>query len=255
MIHAVIPAAGQGKRMREGNASWKGTKKQLLELCGLPIIIHTLRIFQNTSSIDQIVCVIPREDLSAFENLISGRALTKVIGVVPGGERRQDSVRAGLAFLETKSNPDDIVLVHDGVRPLVTAAIIERVISAAEKFGGAVAAVPVRDSLKRISDDRVIEKTISRENVWAMQTPQAFRLGRLLQAYREAEGSGFLATDEAMLMERSGFPVHCIDGAIENIKITDPADLKIAELFLRERMTADRRGPDMDAPFGLPQGI
>lgn len=229
MIHAVIPAAGRGKRLG-GNV-----KKQFLKLCDLPVAVHTLAAFQNSPLINEIVCIASKEDLSFFERLISDHSLTKVTKILPGGERRQDSVRAGVSHLEGRSDPDDLVVVHDGVRPLVTPRLIEKVIEAAKEGGSAVAALPVADSLKEVSSDKMILKSLPRENIWAMQTPQVFRLGILLEAYRSAAEEGFEGTDEAMLVERLGFPIRCVEGSIENIKITTSPDLATAEVLLRAR--------------------
>lgn len=229
MIHAVIPAAGRGTRL--GGK----IKKQFLALQGLPVAVHTLTAFQDASLIDEIVCITSKEDLSFFERLVSDHSLTKVTKILPGGERRQDSVWAGISYLEEWSDQNDLVVVHDGVRPLVTPQLIERVIEAAKAEGSAVAALRVTDSLKQVSSDKMILRSLPRENVWAMQTPQVFRLGILLEAYRSAAQDGFEATDEAMLVERRGVPIRCVEGSIENIKITLPPDLETAEIFLRAR--------------------
>ncbi len=237
MTHAVIPAAGRGERMGSR------TKKQFLSLGGLPIIVHTLTVFQKSPLIDEIICVASKEDEPFLERLISRHALTKVTRVVPGGDRRQDSVQAAVDLLEEQHSAEDIVLVHDAVRPLVTLELIERVISAARKFGGAVAALPATDSLKEVSADGFIQKSIPREKIWSMQTPQAFRLALLIEAYRKAVGDRFSGTDVAMLVERTGAPIHCVQGLGENIKITTPSDLKMAELLLAAR-SAPEKGVD-----------
>lgn len=238
MTHAVIPAAGRGERMGSR------TKKQFLALCGLPVIIHTLAVFQKSPFIDEIICVASKEDHPFLGRLISQHALTKVKRVIPGGDRRQDSVQSAIDLLEEEQRPpDDIVLVHDGVRPLVTLELIEQVVSATQKFGGAVAALPVTDSLKEVSADHFIQKSVAREKIWSMQTPQAFRLALLSEAYREAARDRFSGTDEAMLVERIGAPIRCIQGLSENIKITTPSDLKMAELLLSAR-SAPEKGVD-----------
>lgn len=234
MTHAVIPAAGRGERMGSK------TRKQFLALCGRPVIVHTLSIFQKSPFIDDILCVASKEDHLFLERLIAEHGLTKVRRILPGGERRQDSVQVAIEYLEREGRPDDIVLVHDGVRPLVTPELIERVAREAYKSGGAVAALPVTDSLKEVSADGIIEKSVAREKIWSMQTPQAFRLSLLIEAYRKAAGDGFYGTDEAMLVERIGVPIRCIQGSSENIKITTPSDLKIAELLLSSRSASDR---------------
>jgi len=229
MIHAIIPAAGRGKRLGGD------IKKQFLTLCDLPVAVHTLTAFQYAPFIDQIVCISSKEDLSFFERLVSDHSLTKVTKVLPGGERRQDSVGAGLFYLGERCDRNDLVVVHDGVRPLVTPQLIEKVIEAAKEEGSAVAALPAADSLKQVSSDKMILKSLPRENVWMVQTPQVFRLGILIEAYRRAAQEGFEATDEAMLVEKLGLPIRCVEGSIENIKITLPPDLEMAEILLRAR--------------------
>lgn len=216
------------------------TRKQFLALCGRPVIVHTLSVFQRSSFIDDIICVSSEEDQPFLERLAAEHHLTKVKRILPGGERRQDSVQAAVDYLEKESRQNDLVLVHDGVRPLVTAELIERVAREAQKSGGAVAALPVTDSLKEVSADGLIEKSIAREKIWSMQTPQAFLLSLLIEAYRKAAGDGFYGTDEAMLVERIGVPIRCIQGSSENIKITTPSDLKIAEFLLSARGASDR---------------
>lgn len=235
MIHAVIPAAGQGKRL--GGS----IKKQFLTLCDLPIAVHTLTAFQTSPLIDEIICITSKDDLSFFERLVSDHSLTKVTKILPGGERRQDSIWAGLSCLAEWSDRNDLVVVHDGVRPLVTSQLIEKVIEAAREEGGAVAALPVTDSLKQVSSDKMILKSLPREKIWAMQTPQVFRLGILLEAYRRGAQQGLEATDEAMLVENLGWPIRCVEGSIENIKITLPPDLEIAEILLRARGSRPHR--------------
>lgn len=235
MIHAIIPAAGRGKRL--GGK----IKKQFLTLCDHPVAVHTLTAFQHSPLIDDIICICSKEDLSIFERLVSDHGLIKVTKILPGGERRQDSVWAGVSHLAERSDPNDLIAVHDGVRPLVTPQLIEKVIEAAKGEGSAVAALPVTDSLKQVSSDKMVLKSLPRENVWAMQTPQVFRLGILLKAYRTAAQEGFEATDEAMLVERLGLPIRCVEGSIENVKITLPSDLETAEIFLRARGSRPRR--------------
>jgi len=227
MVAVIIPAAGRGDRM--GATS---VKKQFLPLGGLPIVIHTLLAFQNAPDVQQIACAVATEDLSFFRSLISTHGLTKVRHVVPGGAHRQDSVGAALAALGSDVGPDDIILVHDAVRPFVSGGVIDLVISAARQFGGAVAACPVTDSLKQVAPDRMIIKSLSREGLWTMQTPQGFKMSTLSAAHQAAARDGFYGTDEAALVTHLGRPVYCVEGAIDNIKITTPADLAFAELFL-----------------------
>ncbi len=229
MVHALIPAAGLGVRLGEA------VKKQFLPLCGLPIIVHTLSVFEGSYAVDDLICMAPQEDLPLFEQMVLTAGFTKIKRVVPGGKTRQDSVGMGVALLEKEGDLSDVVLVHDGVRPFVTPLLIEQVVRKAQESGAAVAAMPVTDSLNRVSGDNVILTGVLRDNLWAMQTPQAFRLEILVRAFQKAVSDRFLGTDEASLVERLGFPVHCVAGLAENIKITTPSDLKLAELILRER--------------------
>jgi len=243
MVFAIIPAAGQGERF--GGK----TKKQFLGLDGVPVLIHTLTVFQESSLVDEILPVVNRSDKSFTEALIARYSLSKVESVIPGGNQRQDSVRAAVVFLEEKGRPEDIVLVHDGVRPLVSSGIIEKVICATEEHGAAVAALPVVDSLKIVSDEKEVLKSIPRENVWGMQTPQGFRLGLLGDAYRHAAQENFIGTDDAMLVVRMGNSVKCVEGSVANIKITSSDDLKLAELIYRERMSHGENKSSRDRPF------
>ncbi len=225
MVHAIIVAAGVGRRAPGA------VKKQFVELLGHPVIIHTLIPFQQSPVIDTLVCVIAKEDIPFFNGLIPRYPLSKIETVVEGGAYRQESVAAALTFLETRYSANDLVVVHDGVRPLVTSDLIERVVKAAAEFGGAIAALPVTDSLKEVLGHRIV-KSIPRESVWAMQTPQAFRLGLLIEAMEKAAADRFVGTDEAALVERIGAPVFCVEGFGDNIKITTSSDLKQAEILL-----------------------
>jgi 2-C-methyl-D-erythritol 4-phosphate cytidylyltransferase len=243
MVIAIIPAAGRGERF--GGK----TKKQFLGLDGVPVLIHTLTVFQKSLLIDQIVPVVNREDQSFTESLIARYSLSKVKKVISGGDKRQDSVRAAIVLLEKEGRPDDIVLVHDGVRPLVSPEIIDRVIHTTEEYGAAVAALPVVDSLKLVSTEGDLTKSIPRENVWAMQTPQGFHLGILGEAYRQAAQDDFIGTDDAMLVVQMGKSVKCVAGSAENIKITNSEDMRLAELIYRERTSLSPNKPVHDRPI------
>ncbi|MFY9269713.1 MAG: 2-C-methyl-D-erythritol 4-phosphate cytidylyltransferase [Candidatus Manganitrophaceae bacterium] len=237
MVHAIIPAAGRGERL--GGA----IRKQFLTIGGLPILVHTLAVFQASPLIDEIICVLPKEEIGFFEGLISAGSLGKIKQLLPGGLRRQDSVGEGLSYLVAGgADPNDLVAIHDGVRPLVTGPLIERVIETAREGGAAVASLPITDSLKRVSSDKIILDSFPRENIRAMQTPQVFRLGLLQEAYRIAERDRFEATDEAMLVARLGVSIRCVEGSSENIKITTAADLRMAEMILRARLDGENRG-------------
>lgn len=229
MNYAIVPAAGHGER-------FGGThKKQFLMLAGKPVFIHTLMTFQNSPSIDEIICVVPEEDLPETKALLADYVLPKLIKVIAGGASRQDSVSAAMTLLKKKGHDDDIVLVHDGVRPLVTTAFIEKIVEGVLTFGAVAAARPVTDSLKEVTDGAVIQKSLARERIWAMQTPQGFYLSVLAEACQKGADDHFFATDEAMLVERLGIPILCIEGPSENIKITTGSDLKMAEFLLQNQ--------------------
>ena len=225
-IAAIIPAAGSGSRM--GLPS----PKQFFELEGTPILIHTLRVFQQIESIGFVIVVVPLESCAWAEEQVQKNQLSKVFKVVAGGKHRQDSVLAGLEVLPQEV---ELVLVHDGVRPFVPLSVIENCLKEAEKGGAAMAAVPVKDTLKSVSIDRVIEQTIDRSGIWQAQTPQAAKVSVLKKAFAAAaKHKDFIATDEAALLERINFPVKVVEGSEKNIKITRPEDLVLAKAILVE---------------------
>jgi 2-C-methyl-D-erythritol 4-phosphate cytidylyltransferase/2-C-methyl-D-erythritol 2,4-cyclodiphosphate synthase len=225
-VAAIIPAAGSGIRM--GLPS----PKQFFELEGIPILIHTLRVFQQVDAVGHIVVVVPMESCSQVAELVQEYNLKKVFKVVVGGERRQDSVLAGLQVLPREI---ELVLVHDGVRPFVPVSVIEECIIKAEEDGAAMVAVPVNDTLKAVSPDGEIEYTIDRTGVWQAQTPQAARTALLWKAYIDAaKNKSFVATDEAALLERINVPIKVVEGSDKNIKITRPEDLFLAKSILME---------------------
>ncbi len=228
---AIIPAAGFGTRMHLDHP------KQYHLLAGVPILVHTVRAFINTSIIDRIVVVVPADFIEQTNALftryqINGRNLS----IIAGGHRRQDSVQAGLEALDDDTA---IILVHDGARPLVTKDIIDRCYLAALQHGACVAAVPVKDTLKRSDDTGRITATIDRISLWQAQTPQAMRKELLEQAYR-LNGDGD-ATDEASLLEKASIPVTLVEGAETNIKITRPEDLLLAEKIMHQDLLPTMR--------------
>ena len=206
--------------------------KQFFELEGTPILIHTLRVFQQIESIGFVIVVVPLESCAWAEEQVQKNQLSKVFKVVAGGKHRQDSVLAGLEVLPQEV---ELVLVHDGVRPFVPVSVIENCLKEAEKDGAAMAAVPVKDTLKSVSIDRVIEQTIDRSGIWQAQTPQAAKVSVLKKAFAAAaKHKDFIATDEAALLERINFPVKVVEGSEKNIKITRPEDLVLAKAILME---------------------
>ncbi|HSE84076.1 MAG TPA: 2-C-methyl-D-erythritol 4-phosphate cytidylyltransferase, partial [Thermodesulfobacteriota bacterium] len=208
---AIIAAAGLGRRF--GGS----TKKQFQSLGGKPILAYSIGSLEE-SSVREIILVVPEDSLSYFsEEVVNRFNFKKVIKVIPGGEERQHSVKRGFNSLSCDT---DIVVVHDGVRPFVGVDLIEEVIKEALKSGGAIAALPVKDTVKKSSYENYIEQTISRDCLWLAQTPQAFSYGILKRAYEEAERDGFLGTDESSLVERLGVQVRLVKGSPMNVKIT-----------------------------------
>lgn len=216
-VGAIIAAAGESRRMG-------GIDKVFASLGGKPALAHVLHAFDGCDSIDQILAVVNEKSLERCHKLIAEEGLSKPIEVCAGGRRRQDSVAAGLKQL----NKCDWVVIHDGARPLVTKDLIERGLEAAQETGAAVAAVPVTDTIKVAGDDKIVRQTPPRQNLWAVQTPQVFRSDIIAQAYKQAKGE---VTDDASLVEQSGYKVKLYMGAYDNIKITTPDDLLIAEAW------------------------
>ena len=225
-IYALIPAAGMGKRMGAGS------NKQYLLLDGMPILAHTLRVFEEATFIAGVYLVSPEQEIPFCRSEVVERyGFSMVRAIVAGGAERQHSVLNGLMAMEGV-NPDDLVLIHDGVRPFVPVDVLERAASAADEFGGAVVAVPVKDTVK-IVHQGIITDTPPREQLWLAQTPQAFRYGLIRAAYDGARAEGFLGTDDASLVERQGRQLHIVMGDYRNIKITTPEDMVLAEAFLQ----------------------
>lgn len=233
-VSAIVAAAGQGRRMGGlGN-------KQLLLLGGKPVLARTLEVFESSRLIDEVVLLAPEELVDTYRSvLVDKYGFQKVRRIVPGGLERQDSVYKGLEAVDPKA---DLVLVHDGARPLVTVDLIRRVVDAALIDGAAGVAVPVKDTVKRVGPDLTILETPPRDSLWLMQTPQVFSCRLLFKAYQEAVAAGFRATDDSMLVERLGVPVRVIPGSYENIKITTPGDLALAEAILAKREKGSGNG-------------
>jgi 2-C-methyl-D-erythritol 4-phosphate cytidylyltransferase len=209
-----------------------GADKLLAPIAGRTVIGHTLAAFQNCGSVDEILVVARSDRLREFDVLLDGR-FPKLRQIVPGGEYRQNSVRAGLEHL-----PDnvDFVAVHDAARPLVTPELIDEVYSAARVHRAAAAAHPVNDTLKRATPDRLVCGGVDREGLYGMQTPQIFARDLLLEAYRQIAADRLRITDEVSAMERIGVPVVVVPNTAPNFKITYPDDLSLADLVLRRRI-------------------
>jgi 2-C-methyl-D-erythritol 4-phosphate cytidylyltransferase len=224
---ALVPAAGRGQRMGTS------TPKQFLMIGGLPVLVHALRVLEDASAVTEIILAVPEQDREfCHAEIITRHGFKKISQVVSGGVQRQDSVRHALEAMPANAH---IALVHDAVRPFITVEMINRVITAAAKTGGAIVAIPMRDTVKQVDREGVIHTTVDRGQLWLAQTPQAFRATLLQEAHRKAMVDGFQGTDEAQLVERLGQPVAIVEGSTENIKITRPEDLAIGEAILMAR--------------------
>ena len=235
-VFVIIPAAGLGTRMGVAHAGQPPLRsKQFMELQGVPILIHTLRKFAAAPQVDSIWIAMRKAEIESFAPILDAAALGKPVHMLEGGEHRQESVGNVLDALPAK--PDDLVLIHDAVRPFVSQETIAGVIEQARRYGAAIAGVPAIDTIKRVErrvEGAVVEATIPREQIVQAQTPQGFRYGLLSPIFNEARIEGFKGTDEASLLERAGQPVHVVMGSTRNFKITTQADLELAEFFLAQ---------------------
>jgi len=241
-VIVIIPAAGLGTRMAPVPGGAKGKQKpppskQFTELGGTPILIHTLRKFASVDSVNEIWIALRENEIAGFRARLASEtedALRKKVEFVIGGDHRQQSV--GNALNAIVATADDIVLVHDAVRPFVTDEIVQEVIDAAAKYGAAIAGMPAVDTVKQVertAEGALIKATIPRASIVMAQTPQGFRYGVIKKAYDEASADGFLGTDESSLVERSGHDVAVVMGSPRNIKITAPGDMELAEFYLK----------------------
>jgi 2-C-methyl-D-erythritol 4-phosphate cytidylyltransferase len=211
------------------------TPKQYLTFGDKPILAHTLAVFEAMPEISEITVVAQPASLSFCQNeIITPFGFKKVLRLVPGGKERQDSVYNALKVLH-RHNDLDIILVHDGVRPFVTAAEVRRVIQAAHENGAAILALPAQDTVKKVDRHGLIHQTLNRQEIWLAQTPQAFHASIIWRAFGEAYGREFYGTDEASLLEAQGVPVRVVPGSPFNIKVTTPEDLIMAEAIYQLR--------------------
>lgn len=251
-VIVIIPAAGLGTRMGPVTvAAKRGQKKpapskQFTELGGIPILIHTLRKFAAVDPVSEIWIALRENEIEGFRARLKSEAkdvLKKKVELVVGGEHRQQSVANALNKISAAA--DDVVLVHDAVRPFVTAEIIQDVIGAAKKYGAAIAGLPAVDTVKQVertAEGALIKATIPRAGVVLAQTPQGFRYDVIKKVFDEASEDGFMGTDEASLAERAGHDVAVVMGSAKNLKITSPGDMELAEFYLRSNSRdADRR--------------
>jgi 2-C-methyl-D-erythritol 4-phosphate cytidylyltransferase len=243
-VVVIIPAAGLGTRMAPVLVGAKAKpkqappSKQFAELGGTPILIHTLRKFAAVDAVGEIWIALRESEMAGFRAQLDSaddRGVKKKVQLVVGGEHRQQSVESALNAVAAAAHEDDIVLVHDAVRPFVTREIIQEVIEAAKKYGAAIAGMPAVDTVKQVertAEGALIKATIPRAGIVMAQTPQGFRYTVIKKAFDEASADGFLGTDEASLVERSGHEVAVVMGSPRNIKITTPADMELAEFYL-----------------------
>ena len=228
-VFVILPAAGLGTRMAGPQP------KQFLALEGVPILVHSLRAFAAALRVTGIYVAVRKQEMERAEAQVAEYGFAGRVHVVEGGEKRQESVANALNALP--AGDDDIVLVHDAVRPLIDAATIERTIDAVIEYGAAIVGMPAVDTIKQVertAHGALITATIPREFVVQAQTPQGFRYGVLKKAFDDAQGDGFQGTDEVSLVERTGHQVAVVMGSAQNIKITTPADLELAEFLLAQ---------------------
>lgn len=226
----VLPAAGSGKRMKANK------NKLLLELFGKPIFLYTLEVFQQDPNCDAIWLAVKEQERKLIENYVKRYNLTKVQGYATGGTERQDSVRACLEAIP----PCGVVLVHDAARPFIDKKVIMNLVKTAQTSGAAIAAVPVKDTIKK-AENGIISETVDRNQLWMIQTPQAFRYSLILEAAQKAHMDGFMGTDEAMLVERLNYPVAIVKSTYENIKMTTPDDLIYGKAILESRLQEEQK--------------
>jgi 2-C-methyl-D-erythritol 4-phosphate cytidylyltransferase len=219
---AVIVAAGSSERMG-------GIDKMFAILDEKPVLTRVMEVFQACDRIDDIVLVLNQQNLAKAKKLVAEEGWSKVKAVCEGGRRRQDSVLNGLNCL----GECDWVVIHDGARPLVTVEIIENGLDTADETGAAITAVPVTDTIKMVSDDLTIQGTPPRQSLWAAQTPQVFRYDVIVNAYRKLK---YEVTDDARAVELTGGSVKIYQGSNDNMKITTPEDLAVAEILLKKRV-------------------
>ncbi len=224
MISAIIVAGGSGSRLPGA------VRKQYRPLAGRTVLARTLAVFEASPVVDTLLLVVPEADFSfCRENYLA--ALRKPVEMVPGGRERQESVYHGLC--RCPQGEDDLVVIHDAVRPLLAAGHLAACVDGARRWGGSILAVPAVDTLKQVSTDGGIEATLDRRSIWLAQTPQAFRTRLIRRAHERARREGVVATDDAQLVERLGAPVHVVAGSRNNLKITTAEDLLLAEALLQ----------------------
>ena len=225
MVTAIFPAAGQSKRMHLTSTS----NKNFLELNGQPVLVQTLLTFSQSHKIDNLIVAAAPDEAEIVKNMLENVQELKPFKVVKGGSERQYSIANALKFL---SDDTDIVLVHDAARPLISVQTIDKVVEAVITYGGAIAAVPVKDTIKVVDGDNFVVDTPKRKSLVAVQTPQGFKREIILKAYAQAEKDNFLGTDDSSLVERIGIKVKIVMSDYRNIKVTTPEDILIAKTLI-----------------------
>jgi 2-C-methyl-D-erythritol 4-phosphate cytidylyltransferase len=236
-VFVILPAAGMGTRMAAG--SHAAAPKQFLSVGGVPVLVRSVKAFLEVARVDAVCVAVRASERDRVEAQFQGYKLGPRVHMVEGGDHRQESVSNALAALEC--DEDDVVLVHDAVRPLIDAGTIERTIDAVARHGAAIVGLPAVDTIKQVertADGAIVTATIPRELVVLAQTPQGARVGLLRRAFGEAEADGFAGTDEASLLERAGIEVAVVAGSAKNFKITQPGDIELAEFYLQQQAAA-----------------
>lgn len=220
----IIPAAGIGKRMGEK------IPKQFLPLAGKTVLEWTISFFENNEKIDEIIIAADKKSIDFIdEKIVKKNSFNKVTHIITGGEERQDSVYKSLTYVDDRA---DVILVHDAVRPFPPGEGIQQAIASALEGRGGVLSIPLSDTLKKVDEEGLVIRTVDRQGVHAIQTPQVFPAASLKMAFEKANREDFIATDEGMIMENAGFPVYTFPGNKTNIKITTRDDLLLAEVIL-----------------------
>ena len=236
-VFVILPAAGMGTRMAAG--SHAAAPKQFLSVGGVPVLVRSVKAFLEVARVDAVCVAVRASERERVAAQFQEFKLGPRVHMVEGGDHRQESVSNALAALEC--DEDDVVLVHDAVRPLIDAATIERTIDAVARHGAAIVGLPAVDTIKQVertADGAIVTATIPRELVVLAQTPQGARVGLLRRAFAEAEADGFAGTDEASLLERAGIDVAVVAGSAKNFKITQPGDIELAEFYLQQQAAA-----------------
>jgi len=225
---AIVLSAGSGKRMQAGQ------NKMFLQLAGRSVLEHTVSAFQCSDAVDGIVIVAKAEELEQVMQMVPRHVYNKIIAYTAGGKERQDSVLCGLSVLKTQQDTVyDKVLIHDGARPFVTHALIDSLLEQLTPGCGSIAGVPTKDTVKRVAENGLVQETLVRSELWNIQTPQCFYTDEILRCYEQAQCDSYYGTDDASLAEKYGLSVRVVPAYYENIKLTTPEDLDVAEIFLK----------------------